>query len=63
MTNTSYAHARLAAVPAFCNAWGLDFTVGCEHACVYCPFERHQAVTMRRAHGGGDRAMHGIVPG
>lgn len=46
------APARLTAVPAFCNAWGLDLTAGCEHACVYCPFERYQAVTTRRAHGG-----------
>ena len=50
--NAFEAAARLAPVPAFCNAWGLDLTVGCEHACVYCPFERHQAVTVRRAHGG-----------
>lgn len=54
--NAFEAPARLVRVPAFCNAWGLDLTVGCAHACVYCRFERHQAVSTRRVHGGRELA-------
>lgn len=39
-------------VPEFCGRWSLDLTAGCEHGCLYCPFQRYQALVLRRRHGG-----------
>ncbi len=39
-------------VPAFCQRWSLDLTAGCEHGCLYCPFQRYQARILSRRHGG-----------
>lgn len=39
-------------VPESCGRWSLDLTAGCEHGCLYCPFQRYQALVLRRRHGG-----------
>ena len=44
------ASAKLERFESFCNHWGLDLTVGCEHACVYCPFQASQALSLHNAY-------------
>jgi DNA repair photolyase len=50
------AVANLVRVEGFCNQWGLDLTVGCEHACAYCHFQKYQALTLRHEHPGQELA-------
>ncbi len=46
------AQARLVRVENMCDQWGLDLTAGCEHACMYCHFHKHQVLSLRHEHGG-----------
>lgn len=54
--STPVARAKLRRIEAFCDRWSLDLTAGCEHGCLYCPFQRYQVLLVQREAGVRDVA-------
>ncbi len=51
-TNDHQSQAQILFQPGACNAYSIDFTIGCPHNCIYCYFSEYQKALYKKKYRG-----------